>query len=54
MALFGVGDAHLKLIDDAVPAKIIARGETLKIQGDKEEVKFVNEIIIEMIDTLKS
>ena len=54
MALFGVGDAHLKLIEAAVPAKIIARGETLKIQGDKEEVKFVNEIIIEMIDTLKS
>ena len=39
---------NLKLIEAAVPAKIIARGETLKIQGDKEEVKFVNEIIIEI------
>jgi|TARA_B110000438_G_C15799196_1_gene644300 phosphate starvation-inducible PhoH-like protein len=54
VVLFGVGDAHLKLIEAAIPATIIARGETLKIQGDKEEVEFVNEIINEMIETLNS
>ena len=31
--LLGIGDENIKIIEAALPAKIIARGELIKIQG---------------------
>ena len=51
-ALLGVGDSHIKLIENAIPVKIIVRGETIKVQGEDDVVSQVQEILHEMMQTL--
>ena len=51
-ALLGVADTHIKLIEAAIPATIIARGETIKIQGENSDVEHIHEILHEMMETL--
>ncbi len=51
-ALLGVADAHIKLIESAIPATIIARGETIKIQGAEPDVEHAHEVLHEMMETL--
>ena len=51
-ALLGVGDSHIKLIENAIPVKIIVRGETIKIQGEDDVVSQAQEILHEMMQTL--
>ena len=53
-ALLGIGDANIKLIEQSIPAKIIARGEQIKIQGKQSDVLRVREILLEMMQTLSS
>ena len=50
-ALLGVGDSHLKLIEKAIPATIIVRGEEIKIQGDQQAIMQVQEVLHEMMQT---
>ncbi len=52
--LFGVADAHLKIIEKSFPVKLIARGNSLQIEGDEEAINKVSEIIHEMSQTLSS
>ena len=42
-SLLGVGDENVKLIEESIPAKIIARGETIKIRGQEIDVKRAHE-----------
>jgi len=51
-ALLGVADAHIKLIESAIPATIIARGEIIKIQGEEPDVGHAHEVLHEMMETL--
>ena len=51
-ALLGVGDSHIKLIENAIPVKIIVRGETIKVQGENDVVSQAQEILHEMMQTL--
>ena len=51
-ALLGVADAHIKLIESAIPTTIIARGETIKIQGAETDVGHAHEVLHEMMETL--
>ncbi len=51
-ALFGVADAHLKLIESAMNLKIHARGQAVTLDGEKEAVKIVQELFHEMAQTL--
>ena len=53
-ALLGIGDANIKLIEQSIPAKIIARGEQIKLQGKESDVLRVREILLEMMQTLSS
>ena len=53
-ALLGSGDANIKLIEQSIPAKIIARGEQIKLQGEESHVLRASEILLEMIQTLSS
>lgn len=53
-ALLGIGDANIKLIEQYIPAKIIARGEQIKLQGEESDVLRASEILLEMIQTLSS
>ena len=52
--LFGVGDSNIKVIEDSLDAKILIRGDKVKISGDKRNVEKVNVILVEMIDTLNA
>jgi len=52
--LLGVGDANVRLIEASIPAKIIARGETIKIQGDELDVNRAHEVLYEMMQTLNT
>ena len=52
--LLGIGDANIKLIEQSIPAKIIARGEQIKIQGKESDVIRAKEILLEMMQTLSS
>ena len=53
-ALLGIGDANIKLIEQSIPAKIIARGEQIKLQGKESDVLRAREILLEMMQTLSS
>ena len=53
-ALLGIGDANIKLIEQSIPAKIIARGEQIKLQGKESDVLRASEILLEMMQTLSS
>lgn len=53
-ALLGIGDANIKLIEQSIPVKIIARGEQIKLQGEESDVLRASEILLEMIQTLSS
>ena len=53
-ALLGIGDANIKLIEQSIPAKIIARGEQIKLQGKESDVLRASEILFEMMQTLSS
>jgi len=50
--LFGIADEHIKLIESTIPAKIIARGEMIKIKGEESDVMMVDKILYEMMETL--
>jgi phosphate starvation-inducible PhoH-like protein len=52
IALLGVADTHIKLIEAAIPATIIARGETIKIRGENPDVEHIHQILREMMETL--
>ena len=52
--LLGICDANIKLIEQSIPAKIIARGEQIKIQGKESDVLRAREILLEMMQTLSS
>lgn len=52
IALLGVADTHIKLIEAAIPATIIARGETIKIRGENPDVEHIHQILHEMMETL--
>ena len=51
-ALLGVGDMNVKLIEEMIPAKIITRGEKIKIQGEELDVIRASEVLYEMMQTL--
>ena len=53
-ALLGIGDANIKLIEQSIPAKIIARGEQIKLQGKESDVLRASKILLEMMQTLSS
>ena len=53
-ALLGIGDANIKLIEQSIPAKIIARGEQIKLQGKESDVLRASDILLEMMQTLSS
>ena len=53
-ALLGIGDANIKLIEQSIPTKIIARGEQIKLQGKESDVLRASEVLLEMMQTLSS
>ena len=52
--LLGVGDSNIRMLEDAIPAKIIVRGQKIKITGNKIDVEHVYAVLNDMIQTLNS
>lgn len=51
-SLLGAGDVHLKLIEDGFPGQIVARGNTILLDGVEKDINIVHDVIHEMIQTL--
>ncbi len=49
LILYGVGDAHLRLIEKHFPVQLIGRGNQIKIVGTSEIIKIVEDILSELI-----
>src|SRR3989339_30172 len=47
--IFGYNDNNLKLIEERFGAKIIARGDTISMEGDEDEVARIENIFSELI-----
>src|SRR5690625_1269311 len=45
MNLFGANDSHLKLIEAEMDVSIITRGEKIRIQGGKEKIPLITEVL---------
>lgn len=52
-ALFGQFNKNLKEIENAFEAQIIARGETIRIEGDAEEVELVRSLFEKLMDLVQ-
>ena len=51
-SLLGAGDIHLKLIEEIFPGQVIARGNSILLDGDAKDINTVNDVFHEMIQTL--
>lgn len=51
-SLFGVADAHIKLIEKKYSVTLLARGSSLQIDGDEKNIEMVAGLIHEMNQTL--
>ena len=54
VALLGVGDSNLKLIENAYLVKLVVRGNIIKINGEQPAVEKAKEVLHEMLTTLGS
>ncbi len=54
VALLGVGDSNLKLIEKAYLVKLVVRGNIIKINGEQSAVEKAKEVLHEMLTTLGS
>jgi len=52
--LFGQYNKNLKVIETAFEAQIIARGESIRIEGDPEEVEMVRSLFEKLMDLVQS
>jgi phosphate starvation-inducible PhoH-like protein len=51
-SLLGVGDVHLRLIEDFFPGQVIARGNDIHLDGVEKDINIVHDVIHEMMQTL--
>ncbi len=52
ISLFGVADAHIKLIEEQIPVQLVVRGQVIMISGEKKDVLITEELFHEMSQTL--
>ncbi len=50
--LLGVADEHVRLLNESFSNDILVRGNEIKLDGQKNDVEMVHEIVHEMIQTL--
>ncbi len=54
MMLLGVNDSNLKVVMHHFTPSIIVRGNTIKLQGEEDEIDKVENVLTEMVYTLKN
>lgn len=50
--LLGAGDVHLTMIEESFSGQIIARGDTILLDGNEKDINTVHEVLHEMMQTL--
>ncbi len=53
IALFGVNDAHLKVIERELNVSIVTRGETVHVSGAVETVALVEKILQQLLVVIR-
>ncbi len=53
VALFGVSDSHLKLLETELSVSIVTRGEELLVSGKDEEVRLTVEIADQLVAIIR-
>lgn len=53
LALFGHQDKNLKIIEDLIPVRLIARGNLIKIIGSEEHVRIAESVFNDLIHSLE-
>ncbi|GGK87382.1 PhoH family protein [Deinococcus radiotolerans] len=53
-ALLGAGDANLRRMRELTKAKLVARGETITITGDEEQVASAERMVRDALDVVRS
>ena len=54
LLLFGFNDAHLRKIESAFPAtQVVARGNTIRLEGKSSEVDQIERIVLELVAVLQ-
>ena len=49
ITIYGVNDEYLKILEDSFPIQLIARGNKLKIRGEKSLVEQMENIVGELV-----
>ncbi|WP_335869322.1 PhoH family protein [Bacillus sp. 2205SS5-2] len=53
VALFGTGDTHLKIIEEALHVTITSRGGDIYVSGDESNVKNTNKVLSTLLKVIK-
>ena len=53
IALFGVNDAHLKIIENELKVSIVTRGESVRVSGTNEAVALVEGILQQLLVVIR-
>ena len=51
--LFGPGDEHLKIIEEALEVSLVTRGEGISVKGDEEKIAMVKEVVMTLHSLIK-
>ncbi len=51
--LFGQGSSYLQLIEDQFDAKIVARGDSIFLEGDEKEVRLLETLFCDLVNQLR-
>jgi phosphate starvation-inducible PhoH-like protein len=51
--LFGQGGSYLRLIEDQFDAKIVARGESVFLEGEEKEVRLLETLFCDLVNQLR-
>jgi phosphate starvation-inducible protein PhoH and related proteins len=49
IALFGINDKHLKMLEEQLHVSIVTRGEDVNVSGDEEKITVVEEILKQLL-----
>ena len=45
LALFGIGDKNIKVMEETLDISIVTRGETVSVSGDMQDVQLMEEVL---------
>ena len=54
LVFMGPNDKNIKLIENSFSAGIVVRGNTVKLDGDKNELEIISKILHNMLNTIEA